>query len=452
MGASDGHKDRRNRPENLQGLFFVWTERTTFRILTKGVGGLPRERIDKVNRVSLFTLNCRFIFGIIDITGDAQSVSVRLREVIEMPYFIVSNLQNYTMQSAGKVTAELKHEVEKGYNNPDLNPERTKDNTILYHDSSMDGKTYNQYVKDFREENNVKGRLTTSGDKATKVLSAFVVSASPEFFRGMSDKEQDRYFKNAWESLKEQFPSYHWTDVVVHRDERTPHMHAYALPLYQDPCKGLTFNATMTQGGNLDKTIYKTYEARGSQFFKEFQDNLYRDLSRNWNVERGISSDRKKMESREYKEIEAREKNIELRTQAVNDKEKDLQREIDRYKNEPVPRQTILLGTYKYSKGEVDKIVIERNTLLTALQQQKEDYRELETKALRAIKAHEDKQEQAEYDRDRALEERDKAIEIGREISNDKARNKALDRLEEWGVNEPLHMKTHDREMTISGR
>ncbi len=369
-----------------------------------------------------------------------------------MPYYVVSNLQNYTMQSAGKVTAELKHEIEKGYDNPDLNPEKTKDNTILYHDKDMDGKTYNQYIKDFREEHDIKGRLTQNGDKATKVLSAFVVSASPEFFKGMSDKEQDDYFKDAWKSLKEQFPSYHWTDVIVHRDERTPHMHAYALPLYQDPSKGITFNATMTQGGNLDKTKYKSYEARGSQFFKEFQDNLYHDLSRTWNVERGITSDKKKMESREYKEIEAREKAIETKEKTISEKDKILQHEIDKYKNEPIPQKTILLGTYKYSKGEVDKIVLERNTLLSALEQQKQEYGELKDKAVSAIDRANSAKEQAEWERDMALQERDKAVEIGRTIRDDRARNKALDKLETYGVNEPQHHKDYDREMTVSGR
>ena len=369
-----------------------------------------------------------------------------------MPYFVVSNMQNYTMQSAGKVTAELYHEVEKGYNNPDLNPDKTKDNTVLYHDKDMDGKTYNQYVKDFREENDIKGRLTTSGDKATKVLTAFVVSARPEFFKGMSEREQDDYFKDAWKSLKEQFPTYHWTDVIVHRDERTPHMHAYALPLYQDPSKGLTFNATMTQGGNLDKTKYKTYEARGSQFFKDFQDNLYRDLSRTWNVERGIPSDKKRMESREYKEIEAREKAVEAREKSAIEKEEALKREIDKYKNEPIPQKTILLGTYKYSKGEVDKIVTERNTLLSALEQQKQAYAELKDKAVSAIDRANERKEQAEWERDTALQERDRAVEIGRTINDTRARNKALDRLEMYGVNEPQHTKERDREITVSGR
>lgn len=379
-----------------------------------------------------------------------------------MSNYLICRMENYTSKSAPAILAELKHEQEKGYNNPDLNPEKTKDNVILYHDSDRDGKTFNQYLDDFIKENDIQGRITKTGEKATKTLTEFVVTASPEYFRGMSKHEQDAFFKDAFKGLQKQFPTYHWTDAVIHYDEKSPHLQAAAIPsVYNQTRDRNEINATYSQGGNEHyRELYTSYKMRGCAFMRDFQDSMYKEMSRNYNIERGVSrEDRKHMQHQEWKDLQEKEKAVQEREKGISDKEKsiddkksELQQEIDRYKNEPVPHKTILLGTYKYSKGEVDQIVVERNSLLSALQQQKEEYNDLKDKALRAIKAHEDKREQAEYDRDRALEERDKAIEIGREITSDKARSKALDRLEEWGVNEPPHQKEHDREMTINGR
>lgn len=68
LAANDGEWERatdikieETDPKTYRVCFSVWTERTTFRIVRKGVGGLPRERIDKVNRVSLFILNSQLI-------------------------------------------------------------------------------------------------------------------------------------------------------------------------------------------------------------------------------------------------------------------------------------------------------------------------------------------------------------------------------------------------------
>ena len=379
-----------------------------------------------------------------------------------MSSYLLCRLENYTTKSAGAVLGELEHSKDKGYNNPDWKPEKTEENVTLFHDANRDGKTFEQYINDYVKENDVQGRITKSGEKATKTLTEFVVTASPEYLNGLSRHEQDRFFNDSFKSLKKQFPTYHWVDVKIHYDEKTPHLQAAALPVvYNKTRDRMEMNATYSQGGDEHyKELYKSYKMRGCTFMRDFQDNVYKDMSRNWNLERGISrEDRKHMSHQEWKDLQTKEKAVLEREKGITDKEQsvnakkiELQHEIDKYKNEPVPRKTILLGTYKYNKGDVEKIVTERNTLLSMLEQQKQSYMELKDKAISVIDKTVADKEQAEYERDLALQERDRAVEIGRTIDNAKERNKALDRLEEYGIMEPIHTKEHDREMTVNGR
>ena len=72
-------------------------------------------------------------------------------------------------------------------------------------------------------------------------------------------------------------------------------------------------------------------------------------------------------------------------------------------------------------------------------------------KAVSAINKSQADKEQAIWERDLAIQERNKAIQIARTVNNDRERNKQLDRLEEYGI-QPTHEKTITKEVSIGGR
>lgn len=341
-----------------------------------------------------------------------------------MSNFLIARVENYKMASASKVTVEIEHNEK--YKNPEWDKDKKEQNVVLIHDADRDGKTFNRYVKEFREKNNVQGRMTTTGKEKsqTNVLTQFVVSASPEYINNLSRSEQNRFFKDAFASLKTQYPTYHWVDVVIHYDEKTPHMHANALPLYYNKEKDiLQFSTTKTQ--------------EGKYHYREFQDRLFKDMSKNWNVERGISrEEREHLSKKEWQERTERDKQLDEREKDIKTKEDDLQKQIDKYKDVPVP-QKMLLGIYKYNKEDVERIVDERNILLTALTKEKDHTREWHDRAMfhseRADRA--EKSAELEHQLRLELEDRWNDRQQVREHLKELEREEIRDRDKEFSIN-----------------
>lgn len=59
----------------------------------------------------------------------------------------------------------------------------------------------------------------------------YLISASPEDMRGKSRKEQDAYFRDALKWLRAKHGAENVVYAGVHRDETTPHMYAYIVPI-----------------------------------------------------------------------------------------------------------------------------------------------------------------------------------------------------------------------------
>lgn len=59
----------------------------------------------------------------------------------------------------------------------------------------------------------------------------YLISASPEDMRGKSRQEQDAYFRDALKWLQAKHGKENVVYAGVHRDETTPHMYAYVVPI-----------------------------------------------------------------------------------------------------------------------------------------------------------------------------------------------------------------------------
>lgn len=268
-----------------------------------------------------------------------------------MSNYLIARIENYKMSDAGGVGKEQERDKEyisKYYDNPDHDINKINENVTLLHDKERDGKTWERYIRDYHAEH-LQGRLTTRGnDKSqTNVLTGFMITASPDYINSMDKSEQTRFFKDAFRSIQEQYPTYHFVEATIHYDEKNPHLHILALPVYHDKEK--------------ERDIFSTTKTQcGREHYRLFQDRLYKDMTERYGyrLERGIrGSDREHLSVKEYKELQEREK-------ALQHEREQFEKEKEQYKTPPMTKT--LLGT-RYSKEDVERVVNERNRAYTEL-------------------------------------------------------------------------------------
>lgn len=307
----------------------------------------------------------------------------------------MKNLKTGDIGGVGKEQERNSYYIEHYYKNPDFDKSQTKRNITLFHDAERDGKTWERYVKEFREEHDIQGRCNFRNDnRGTNIATSFFVWVSKEYTDTLTEREQVAFYKDAMDCLKEIFPTYHWVEATIHRDETTPHLHVIALPLYHDEEKTITtFNTSKTQGGKY--------------WFRDYQDKMFELMrDKGHNIERGIKgSEREHLTVKQYKEMQ------------------DLEREKQRLFEKPTPAHS-LLG-YKYKKDDVDRLADDRASLIVKLEKEQERNKELERE-----------KSQLAYDREQALEARDKEHE---------ARIELLDKMDDKEF-----LKEHLRELDYS--
>ncbi|GAW87434.1 conserved hypothetical protein [Bathymodiolus platifrons methanotrophic gill symbiont] len=91
----------------------------------------------------------------------------------------------------------------------------------------------------------------------------YLITGSPEAIRGKSRFEQDDYFKDSLEWLKQRHGVENIAYVGIHRDESTPHMYAYIVPI--DPKGKLNARHFLGERNALSKMQTDFYENVGKE-------------------------------------------------------------------------------------------------------------------------------------------------------------------------------------------
>lgn len=129
-------------------------------------------------------------------------------------------LRTQKLKSKIAIRRSLTHAL-RGQPTPNADPDRTPDNTVIGASSVDEVLAI------------VDGRLATQDKiRSNAVLAVeYLVTGSPEVINAMTREGQDKYFDDAMKWLKEK----HGTENVVfggiHRDEITPHLYAYVVPI-----------------------------------------------------------------------------------------------------------------------------------------------------------------------------------------------------------------------------
>lgn len=126
----------------------------------------------------------------------------------------------------------------------------------------------NNWLRDIDNEIKTAGARTRSNS----VLALDTLyTASPEFFQGKTNEQNDNFFKNCLQFHENHFG--HIISAVIHYDETTPHLHIISVPLTKDG--RLSARDVIGNKAKMSKT----------------QDAFFEQVGRGYGLERGVHMD-----------------------------------------------------------------------------------------------------------------------------------------------------------------
>lgn len=87
----------------------------------------------------------------------------------------------------------------------------------------------NNWMQDIQQEIDKAGARTRSN---SVVALDTIYTASPQFFQGRTNEENDQFFRDCLQFHQRKFG--HIISAVIHYDETTPHLHVVSVPLTRD--------------------------------------------------------------------------------------------------------------------------------------------------------------------------------------------------------------------------
>jgi membrane-associated HD superfamily phosphohydrolase len=161
------------------------------------------------------------------------------------------------LKSAVAVRNSLKHAFRE-QETPNADSESTPNNTHIGAESSLEA------IKKFNA-----GLPITVRKNAVLALE-YLITASPEVMESKSKADQDKYFVDALAYLHKTYGADNVFYAGVHRDETTPHLYAYVLPI-----KDGKLNARHFVGGHKER-------------LSEMQTEFAETVGRKHGLERGV--------------------------------------------------------------------------------------------------------------------------------------------------------------------
>ena len=124
------------------------------------------------------------------------------------------------LKDKGSIRRSLKHSF-RAQDTPNADPERTPDNSHHF-----------SHSVDHAMDNITKQLNTQKKIRKNAVLAVeYLVTGSPESILGKTRSQQDDYFQDAIHWLTEKHGAENVVYAGIHRDEQTPHLYAYVVPI-----------------------------------------------------------------------------------------------------------------------------------------------------------------------------------------------------------------------------
>lgn len=213
-----------------------------------------------------------------------------------MTFSAIARIEHYKHYQMGAIHKEATREL-TNYKNPNWDKERTQDN-IYFERMELD-KPIEQWIYDYREQNNIVGRYIEHSKNPKSETNAMCQAffTVPGYIDSLDRDEQIRVLEHCYNFFKEEFPEAPVLEAVCHFDETSPHLQINFLPVvereHKKRGKEKIFSTTLLMNG---PDYFIKYQDR---FFSYMQDKLSIDL------ERKKGSKAKHLSPKEYREVTA---------------------------------------------------------------------------------------------------------------------------------------------------
>ena len=221
-----------------------------------------------------------------------------------------------------------------------------------------------------RQDYNLKGWIK----KNSNIVCEYIITSDEEFFKSIGKDETQRYFKTAYEFVKnyKNLGEEYILSANVHLDEVTPHMHLTFIPVVH--------SLDTKSGKQIDKLCCSEFW-KGKDSYKILQDNFHKYMVKSgFDLERGRETERKNLSVQKFKEItdyevqemfrESQSVEQELQTNNIEELKIDYKRVIKKFNT--------LAKHYTRVKTITDKLILSQEKLQQENQELKEENRYLE--------------------------------------------------------------------------
>jgi len=186
-------------------------------------------------------------------------------------------LRTAKLKSAASMRGSLRHAF-RAQNTPNADPELTPENT------HFGAATVDEAMAKFRDRlDAVDGKI-----RSNAVLGIeYLVTGSPERIAEMNRAEQDAYFEDALGWLKERHGDENIVYAGIHRDETSPHLYAYAVPLEERE----------KDGQPIQKLNARGFLGGSKHVLSEMQTEFAEKIGAKHGLERGVRGSKAKHQS-----------------------------------------------------------------------------------------------------------------------------------------------------------
>ncbi|ENY8769442.1 MobV family relaxase [Clostridioides difficile] len=314
--------------------------------------------------------------------------------------FLVCHVAKY---SRNNIVGIQKHNQRqnKSYKNKDIDITKSNKNIDFENKARI---KYLEKVEKIIKENRTKGKVIR---KDAILMCENVISASPEFFLGMEQSEKEKYFKYAYEFLKDRYGEKNIISATVHFDETTPHMHFNFVPITAD--------------GKLSaRDLITRIE------LKKIQNELPRFLqSKGFNIKRGQEhSEAKHMQPEDYKKQQIQElKELENKLEHVKKLFKAFSEPLN---IEPANvKKNLITGKETVYKNDYDEVIdILKGTMKENLELKEKLHNEqLKTRNLEVKLNTVNEYERLTYEKEKKLKLEKEELEEQKQLISEREKN-----------------------------
>lgn len=318
--------------------------------------------------------------------------------------FLVCHVAKY---SRNNIVGIQKHNQRqnKSYKNKDIDITKSNKNIDFENKTRI---KYLEKVEKIIKENRTKGKVIR---KDAILMCENVISASPEFFLGMEQSEKEKYFKYAYEFLKDRYGDKNIVSATVHFDETTPHMHFNFVPITSD--------------GKLSaRDLITRIE------LKKIQNELPRFLqSKGFNIKRGHEhSKARHMQPEDYKKQQIQELNeLENKLEYVKKLFKGFEKPLNSFDElEPANvKKSLITGKETVYKNDYDEVIdILKGTMKENLELKEKLHNEqLKTRNLEVKLSTVNEYERLTYEKEKKLKLEKEEFEEQKQLISEREKN-----------------------------